>query len=153
MLRFLAVSLIAFLPFWAVASAQEPVSFKQSTLVLHTASGDHDLKIEVARTAKQRERGLMYRDTLDADYGMLFVFGDTQLVSMWMANTRIPLDMLFIDKDGAVASIYAGAEPYSERIISSGGPVAYVLELPGGDAHAYGVAAGDTVSGPDIGGK
>ncbi|TPW29713.1 DUF192 domain-containing protein [Martelella alba] len=153
MLRFVAVSMAAFLSFCAVASAQEPVSFEKSTLILHTMSGDHALNIELARTEKQRERGLMYRDSLDAGYGMLFDFGGTRNVSMWMANTRIPLDMLFIDRDGVVASIYAGAEPYSKRIISSGGPVAYVLELPGGDAGAYSVVVGDTVSGADIGSK
>lgn len=133
----------------ASVSAAE-IEFPVSSLTLNTESGSHPITVEVAKTPEQRQRGLMFRTELDADKGMIFDFGQTRPASMWMANTLIPLDMVFIRADGSVASIHANAEPESKAIISSKEPVLYVLELAGGQAAAYSLEAGDTVTGPAL---
>lgn len=104
--------------------------------------------IEVARKPSERERGLMYRQSLPADAGMLFDFESDQLVEMWMKNTFIPLDMLFISRDGTVVRIAADAVPQSLAIISSGGPVRAVLEIKGGEAARQGITPGAKVISP-----
>ncbi|AJY47077.1 DUF192 domain-containing protein [Martelella endophytica] len=144
------IAAFAFLTLTAAAGAQEPVHFPSSELTLHTASGDHDIVVEVAETPAQRQRGLMYRTELAEDHGMIFLFGTDKPVSMWMANTLIPLDMVFIRADGSVAGYHENAEPRSERIIASDEPVRYVLELGGGEAKAYDLKPGDMVTGPAL---
>ena len=88
------------------------------------------------------------RQSLDADAGMLFDFQTDQTVDMWMKNTYIPLDMIFIRKDGRILRIAESTEPLSERLVPSGGPVLAVLEVIGGTAKKLGIAAGDRVSYP-----
>ncbi len=117
-------------------------------LVIVTASGRHPFLVEVMRTEDQRERGLMFRRSLAADRGMLFDFKSERRVDMWMKNTFLPLDMIFIAKNGRVAAIAENAEPLSERIISSGAPAYGVLELNAGAAARIGVAIGDKVEHP-----
>jgi uncharacterized membrane protein (UPF0127 family) len=87
----------------------------------------------------------MYRTELAADAGMLFDFRTDQQVYMWMKNTYLPLDMVFIRSDGRIASIAANTTPLSTETISSGGPVRAVLELPAGTAKARGITVGDRV--------
>ena len=111
--------------------------------VLHTSSGNHPIDIELAQTPDEREIGLMNRETLPPDQGMLFEFDEPQPVTMWMKNTLIPLDMLFMDAHGVVTHIKTNAQPLSLDLIPSGGPVSYVLELNGGAAKRYGVSLGD----------
>ena len=119
------------------------------TLTIHTADGqDHKFTIELARTDAERETGLMDRPSMDADHGMLFDFGRDQPVYMWMKDTLIPLDMLFIDKTGRIAGIAARAVPMSEEVISSPGKVRAVLELNGGTADRLHLATGDVVHHP-----
>ncbi|MBB4001338.1 MAG: DUF192 domain-containing protein [Aurantimonas endophytica] len=113
----------------------------EATLV--TASGRHAIDVELATTPDTRATGLMNRESMPAGQGMLFDFGESRPVSMWMKNTLIPLDMLFIDDTGTVASIKTNAQPLSLDTIPSGAPVRYVLELNGGAASRYGVARGD----------
>ena len=115
-------------------------------LEIATRKGVVVLEVEVARTPKQRETGLMYRKSMPERQGMLFDFETTQPVYMWMKNTFIPLDMLFIRTDGTIARIEAMTTPFSERTISSGEPVRAVLELNGGAAQRLGIAPGDRVS-------
>ncbi len=115
------------------------------TVVIETARGQRVYKVEVMRTDADRARGLMLRPFLPADRGMLFDFGRVDQVSMWMKDTLIPLDMLFIRKDGTIARIAAMAEPMSERIISSGEPVLAVLEINGGQSAHFGINQGDVV--------
>lgn len=105
----------------------------------------HVFDIEVARTASERSRGLMFRRELPEDYGMLFDFGPEREVSMWMKNTFVPLDMLFIRADGTIRRIAERTTPFSTDSIPSRGPVSAVLELPGGTTRRLGIAAGDTV--------
>ena len=119
-------------------------------LQIVTGSGTHDFAVELALTDRDRAVGLMHREHMDEDTGMLFRFDDVQPVLMWMKNTRIPLDMIFIRPDGTVASIHRNAEPLSEAIISSGEPVLYVLEVNGGVADRIGLKTGDRIAHPII---
>ncbi len=130
----------------AGAAAQEP--FAKERLAVTTSSGNHVFDVEVAKTREQQSRGLMFRRTLGARSGMLFVYEEPQFVSMWMRNTYIPLDMIFIRADGKVHRIEASAEPLSERIIGSGEKVTAVLELAGGTAARIGLKPGDVVTHP-----
>ncbi|NDW07508.1 DUF192 domain-containing protein [Jiella pacifica] len=114
-----------------------------SKAVLHTKSGDREVMVELALTPEQREVGLMNRSEMPRDQGMLFRFDETRHVAMWMKNTLIPLDMLFMDETGEIVTIKTNAQPLSLDIIPSGQPVRYVLELNGGAAARYGVSIGD----------
>jgi uncharacterized membrane protein (UPF0127 family) len=115
------------------------------TLGIVTATGEHDFKVEVVDTPKARARGLMFRKSMPADHGMLFEFKAEGPVSMWMKNTYIPLDMVFIGRDGRVVGVAADAEPFSERIIASPEPAYAVLELNAGAARRISLAPGDQV--------
>ena len=112
-------------------------------------SGRHHFTVEVARTPDQQGQGLMFRSTLAADEGMIFPFPQPRMASFWMRNTLIPLDMLFVRADGTIARIAANAVPHSEESISSGEPVAAVLEIRGGRAAELGIVEGDRVSWDD----
>ena len=118
-------------------------------LVIHGADGrDHRFTVELARTEKEREYGLMNRSSMPPDHGMLFDFGKDAPVYMWMKDTLIPLDMLFIDRTGKIAAIAQRAVPMSETIIPSAAPVRAVLELNGGTAERLHIAIGDRVGHP-----
>lgn len=117
----------------------------RTELVIATATAKYRFQIEVARTAEQRRTGLMFRRHLAADAGMLFTFDPPQLVSMWMKNTVLPLDMLFIDTQGRIVNIARDTTPFSLDRINSDGPVAAVLEVAGGTAERLGIKAGDRV--------
>ncbi len=118
---------------------------QEERLELVTASGVHALDVEIASTPEKQALGLMYRTSLPDTKGMLFPHKKPAELSMWMRNTYIPLDMVFIKADGTVHRIEAKAEPFSERIISSDGPVAAVLEIAGGAAERMGLKPGDKV--------
>ncbi len=111
----------------------------------------HALSVELATTAEERERGLMYRKALPEGHGMLFDFQYAQPVAFWMHNTYIPLDMIFIGADGRIIRIAENAKPMSDSLIPSGGPVRAVLEVIAGTARKLGIAAGDRVSGSIFG--
>jgi len=139
-MRILAVLFALLLP--ATAWAQERVP-----LTVTTADGtEHVFQVEVADTPEARGRGLMFREELAPDHGMLFIFPRRERVAMWMRNTPLPLDMLFIDDDGRVRQIAERTVPYSEATISSRRRVRYVLEVPGGTAERLGIEAGATVA-------
>lgn len=125
--------------------AGHPIAFASSRLELITASGRHRFAVELAETDDQRSRGLMFRPFLAADAGMLFIYPDDRIISMWMKNTLIPLDMVFISADGRVVSVHERAVPHSLRPITSGVPARAVLELAGGSASRLGIRAGDRV--------
>jgi hypothetical protein len=117
---------------------------------ISTASGTEvRFVVEIARTPAERSRGLMHRDRLEADEGMLFVYEAEQPVTMWMRDTRIPLDMLFIGAEGTIVKIRERAVPYSEEVINSEKPVVAVLEVNGGTASRYGIRPGDRVMLPE----
>jgi len=115
-------------------------------LAVETRQGPLTYFIEVARTPSERSQGLMYREELARDHGMLFDFGQPQHVSFWMKNTPLPLDLLFADAEGVIVRIHAQAEPFSETLIPSGQPVRYVLEIIGGSAAERGIRTGDRLT-------
>ncbi len=132
----------------ACAAAAEDVTFATSELWIESAGARHHFRIELAETTAQHARGLMFRTDLAADAGMLFAYPSARHVSMWMKNTLVPLDMLFIAEDGAVVRIARWATPLSLEPIPSLAPVLAVLELPGGAADRLGLEAGDRVLHP-----
>jgi uncharacterized membrane protein (UPF0127 family) len=101
------------------------------------------VQVEIADTAAARELGLMYRQHLGKDAGMLFIFKQPQQLTFWMKNTEIPLDMIFAGADGIVVGIIANAEPFSERQLSVDGDSQYVLEVNGGFAQRHEIRPGD----------
>ncbi len=101
------------------------------------------LEIEIADTGAKRELGLMYRDAVANDAGMLFIFPAPAHQMFWMKNTKIPLDMLFADEHGRVIGIVANAEPFTEDLRGVPGDSQYVLEVNGGACRRLGVKAGD----------
>jgi uncharacterized membrane protein (UPF0127 family) len=119
-------------------------------LVAVTKSGERSFSIEVADTEAEREAGLMFREDMAGDHGMLFVFEDTREVNFWMKNTPMPLDLVFVGQDGRIRAIKRG-EPQSEAIIAPGEPVRFVLELKAGTAARDGIADGDLLRHPAIG--
>jgi uncharacterized protein len=127
------------------------VVFETTPLVIESNSGPLSFEVELAVSPEQRQHGLMFRESLEDDQGMLFDFGRTAPVTMWMRNTFIPLDMLFIDADGRIARIVTDTEPLSDAAIGSGGPVRAVLELPAGTSAERGIAVGDQVVHPIFG--
>ena len=111
-------------------------------LVVATKDGDRSFSIEVADTDAEREAGLMYRQGMADDHGMLFVFEMQRQVGFWMKNTPMPLDLLFIAQDGTIKAIKQG-ESFSEAVISPGVPVRFVLELKAGIAGKNGIVDGE----------
>ena len=111
--------------------------------ILHTGKGDYSFGIEVVDTPAGREKGLMFRQSLAADAGMLFDFLTEQPVEFWMVNTFIPLDMVFVAADGTVKTVHANARPQDATPIPSGAPVQFVLEIAGGRAAEIGLKPGD----------
>jgi uncharacterized membrane protein (UPF0127 family) len=118
-------------------------------LIVETATGERSFRIEVADDQSERSAGLMFRETMNDDHGMLFVFEQTQPVGFWMKNTPMPLDLLFVGQDGKVRDILPG-EPFSEAPISPGEPVRFVLEFKRGTAEKAGIRKGDTLRHPAI---
>lgn len=111
--------------------------------ILHTATGDYPFTIEIADTPQEQQKGLMFRQELAPDAGMLFDYGSERKVSFWMQNTYIPLDMVFIAADGTVKYIHENAKPMDPTSIPSRYAVQFVLEIPGGRAAEIGLKAGD----------
>ena len=118
-------------------------------LVVSTTTGDRSFTIEIADDASERARGLMFRETMAGDHGMLFVFGQTGPVAFWMKDTPMPLDLVFIGEDGRIRDIRPG-ESFSTASISPAEPVRFVLELKRGTASAGGIGKGDAVRHPAI---
>ncbi|MGJ8570949.1 MAG: DUF192 domain-containing protein [Hoeflea sp.] len=138
-LFFLAILIFA-MPVMVVA-AELPTDPER--LVIETGAGPVDFSVELALSPADRASGLMNRNSMATDHGMLFKFDQSRQVLMWMKNTPLPLDMLFIDEAGVVIRIAKETTPFSETVIPSGGPVRYVLELNGGTADKRGISMGD----------
>lgn len=125
--------------------AAQEVTFETDTLRIETKSGTHEFQVELARTPEQRSQGLMFRESMPADHGMLFDFEPPRVAKMWMRDTYLPLDMLFVRPDGTISSIAQSTEPQSDTVISSEEPVAGVLELNAGTTRLLGIEPGDRV--------
>jgi uncharacterized protein len=135
------------LALFAQASA---IAAGTGTLVLKTETGDHNFNIEVATTRQEQALGLMFRRSLPENAGMLFLYKRPQPAAMWMKNTLIPLDMVFIAPDGRVLRIETNTEPFSTAVIRSEGAVSAVLELNAGQAGKIGLKRGDKVVYPGL---
>ncbi|WP_417415677.1 DUF192 domain-containing protein [Hoeflea sp.] len=139
---FAVVALIVAIPALAM-TAQLPTDSER--LVIETEDGPVSFSVELALTPEDRASGLMNREDMPEDHGMLFKFEQARQVLMWMKNTPLPLDMIFIDSDGTIARIAKDTTPFSETIIPSVAPVRYVLELNGGTATKRGISVGNKV--------
>ena len=124
------------------------VTFEEMPLSIDATSGRFDFQVELAVSAEQRGLGLMFRENLAEDRGMLFDFGSPQRASMWMRNTYVPLDMLFIDADGRITQIAADTQPLSDTVIASRESVRAVLELRAGVTAKLGIEPGDRIIHP-----
>jgi uncharacterized membrane protein (UPF0127 family) len=134
----------AFVGNLAVAAAPDE-DFPRSALEIRSAHGRQRFNIRIADTEARQELGLMFQTRLPADEGMLFPQAQPRIVSMWMKNTYIPLDMLFIDSHGRIVCLLAMAKPQSLEILSCPKPVTAVLEIGGGEAAERGIKVGDLV--------
>jgi uncharacterized membrane protein (UPF0127 family) len=121
---------------------------EMQTLEIVTSNGVHSFSVEVMANDADRAKGLMFRRELPDGQGMLFDFQRDQEIAMWMKNTYISLDMIFIRGDGTIRRIAENTTPLSEATIPSGGPVRGVLEVIGGTARKFGIKAGDRVAHP-----
>jgi uncharacterized membrane protein (UPF0127 family) len=139
----LAVSILA-MPFPPARSAE------LQTLEIATKTGVHVFSVELAVTEEEKERGLMFRRSIPEFTGMLFDFENDGPRTMWMKNTYVSLDMIFIQSDGRIRSIAENTEPESEKIIRSRGPVRAVLEVVAGTARKLGIEPGDRVASPTL---
>jgi uncharacterized protein len=131
-----------------VASSPEASSAEQQILEIASKTGVHVFSVELAVTDEERSRGLMFRRSVPESYGMLFDFKRDQEVTMWMRNTYVSLDMIFIQSDGRIRRIAENTETESDKIIPSGGQVRAVLEVAAGTARKLGIEAGDRVATP-----
>lgn len=135
----------------AVALGLTPLaacSSSDTRLVIQTDKGEFAFNIEVVDTPETRQKGLMFRQSLAPDAGMLFDFQREQMTSFWMQNTLIPLDMIFISPDGEVKTVHVNARPLDTTGISSQVPVQFVLEIPGGRSVEIGLKPGDRIVHP-----
>lgn len=144
----LAVTPLLFLyPHHASHEIPHAGSITQPLRIL-TAQGEALFQVELADTEKERRKGLMFRKDMPPDHGMLFDFGTPDFVSMWMHQTLIPLDMIFIDATGRILQIEAHTTPFSTHHVRSKYPVKAVLELNAGQAIAHGISVGDRIIHP-----
>lgn len=154
MIRYLSFipAVLAFVMLWGVgapdAGAQQAnslVSFSREPLAIKSGEKVYKFSVELALNNRQQTQGLMFRRRMAADAGMLFVYRREEPTAMWMKNTFIPLDMLFIARNGNIHRIAERTVPMSEAVIASGGPVIAVLELNAGTASRLGLKPGDRV--------
>jgi hypothetical protein len=150
--RYAVLVILVVLGLPLVAAVHAPAA-EQGTLEIVTRSGVRPFSIELAVTDEERAKGLMFRKEIAEGYGMLFDFKQDQMVTMWMKNTYVSLDMIFIRADGRILRIAENTEPMSTKIISSGGLAKAVLEVVAGTAQKYGIQPGDRVAHPLFNGK
>jgi len=132
-----------------VAGCDRAATTQSSLPTTRMAVGSKTYTLEVAAQMHDRNTGLMYRDSMPEDHGMIFVFAGEEKRDFWMKNTRIPLDILFVDAGGRIVSIHR-MEPYVERpATESKGPAKYAIELNAGQAAAAGVKEGEVLKLPD----
>jgi len=130
-------------------AAASAAAFQRSSLIIETLAGQrHHFEVELALSTQEMMQGLLFRESLAERAGMLFVVSSDRVFTMWMKNTLVPLDMLFIASDGTIRTIATDAEPLSLAVISSQVPVRAVLEVPGGTAARLGLTPGDRVLHP-----
>ena len=140
----MAVAALVFLTGCSPAEKAQP-RLPRIDITIDTPDSPAKFTVEVAANEDQRRDGLMFRKEMGENQGMLFEYDKEQLVSFWMKNTILPLDMLFIKKDGTISTIAENTVPYSLDPVSSSEPVVAVLEINAGRARALGIVAGAKV--------
>ena len=148
--RLLVLSLLLLVA-WANVALAQLAQFPTAALTIITASGPHKFTVELATTPAQMEQGLMFRRSMAPDAGMLFDYKAPSMAMMWMKNTLIPLDMLFVDAEGRIINIHERAVPGSLATIAAAAPARAVIELNGGTAARLGIRQGDRVMFPIFG--
>ncbi len=148
--RLLALLVASFVASTALAQEDDPKApqpeLPKEKLVFVTKAGkQYPFNVEMATTEAQQRTGEMFRTSIPEDGGMLFDWGKPKPTQMWMKNTLIPLDMVFINADGTIQSIAEDTVPRSLAVIDAGGPVRAVLEVNGGETAKLGIKVGDTV--------
>lgn len=143
MLKYAKLFLAALL---LVSCSSEEEQKPMSPLLIQTANGDVRFSVEVAQTPEELQKGLMHRTNLGFTNGMIFSIYPVRPTAMWMKNTKIPLDMLFIAPDATISLIKENAEPMSEELIISRDPVRAVLEINAGQVKRHGIKIGDKVN-------
>jgi len=113
------------------------------SLTIVSNDTSHVFSIEVADTQPELSRGMMYREDIPVNEGMLFEFGEEKVTSIWMKNTSVSLDVIFVRADGSILKIEHSAKPFSLRSMTSEAPVTAVLEIAGGQANVLGIRPGD----------
>jgi uncharacterized protein len=142
----IVLQLVRFSAFLAVFAFIYPtLADNTNNLEIATVTSRVRFTVELAVTPDQQKIGLMGRKHLDPDRGMLFLFPTPRPIAMWMKDTLIPLDMIFIKQDGSISRIEENAKPMSTRPIRSGGPVSSVLEVAGGTAKRLDIRVGNQV--------
>lgn len=151
MQKFIFINFITvfFILFSQISFAQE--KFPTSELTVKTKETSYDFDIELALDDSHRQYGLMFRTNLPEMNGMLFIYDEKKRISMWMKNTFIPLDILFIDNDGKIMRIAKSQQPRSLSLIRSGGEAKAVLELNGGLTDKLNIEVGDEIIYPTFG--
>lgn len=129
----------------ACEKQQEGTKFPTIPVKIIGAAGTYNLSLEVAKTEEEKARGLMFRETLAPDAGMIFLYPQPQKITMWMKNTPLSLDMVFVGSDNKISGIITNTEPFSERLIESEDPAIAVIEFNAGTAKRLGLAIGDVV--------
>ena len=146
MMRFACTLFLVMAAACIVVASPTARGAEKQTLEIASKSGVHVFAVELAATDEERSRGLMFRRSVPESYGMLFDFKQDQEVTMWMRNTYVSLDMIFIQSDGRIRRIAENTETESDKIIPSGGPVRAVLEVAAGTARKFGIQPGDRVA-------
>ena len=129
----------------AVALSAAPSGLAQTVLTISGRGRTQRFIVEVAASPEEQQKGLMFRDALAPDRGMIFPLPGPEVATFWMKDTLIPLDLLFIRSDGRIANIAANAQPMDLSLILASEPVTAVLEIAGGRAAQLGISAGDRV--------
>ncbi len=133
------------------AAGADAGQLRVEPVVLVSDAGRHTINAEIADTPGARATGLMFRRSLDADAGMLFIYDNPQNITMWMQNTYISLDMIFADAQGTIIRIARDTEPFSTDIIEAGGLAKVVLEVPAGTSQRLKLKRGDRLEHPSVG--
>jgi uncharacterized protein len=149
-LRHARIATAAILALVAVFSVLIPPAFAlpRSDLLVQTGSSQFRFEVEIADDATERAQGLMYRETMADNAGMLFLYPAPQQVQFWMKNTPMSLDVVFVRADGTITRIAERTTPFSEDMIPSGEQVSAVLEVKAGMMHQLGVRVGDRLKHP-----
>ena len=148
MKRFILTVLIFAAPLTASAQTAkgDVVDFgKPVSMTIESKDSSHAFSVERAISLEQQARGMMFRESMDADTGMIFEFKEPKIATIWMKNTSIPLDILFVRSNGKILKIEHMAQPYKLRSASSEAVVAAVVEIKGGRAQELGIMPGDLV--------